>query len=179
MAPTQNWNVGHFMTVQPCTVAADLGLDDALDRMEANNIRHLLVTRNGRLVGVISNRDVTFAQSLPGMKAKKLVVADAMSEHVYMCSDDTPLEEVAEQMEDHRYGCAVVLQGDFVVGIFTTTDAMRAIRAILKGLPVQPRTVPTHLIDVTGERERIEHFVRLGDKMSASLKGPPPIGRVI
>jgi CBS domain-containing protein len=180
MAPNTNWKVGQFMTVQPCTVAADLALEDARDRMEANNIRHLLVTRLGRLVGVISNRDITFAQTLPGINTKKLEVGDAMTEHVYMCTADTPLEEVANEMEDHRYGCAVVLDDEFVVGIFTTIDAMRALRTMLHGSPVEPRTVPTHLIDVTEERQRVEHHVRIGnDYITSRLKGPPPIGRVI
>jgi acetoin utilization protein AcuB len=174
---SNDWNVGQFMTVQPCSVAADLALADALDRMEANNIRHLLVTRDSHLVGVISNRDVALAENLPGIKAKKLKVADAMSEHVYMCKASTPLEEVASEMEDHRYGCVVVLQDDLVVGIFTTTDAMRAIRTIISGTIVEPRTVPTHLVDVTAEREHIHHHVRIGAGMARATKGPPPIGK--
>jgi predicted transcriptional regulator len=163
------------MTVQPCSVAADLALADALDRMEANNIRHLLVTRDGHLVGVISNRDIALAESLPGIKAKKLKVADAMSEHVYMCNTDTPLEEVATEMEDHRYGCVAVLQDDLVVGIFTTTDAMRAIRTIVGGTIVEPRTVPTHLVDVTAEREHVPHHVRIGAGMAQAVKGQPSL----
>lgn len=175
MAIENDWNVGQFMTVQPCTVAADLALADALDRMEANNIRHLLVTRDAHLVGVISNRDISLAQSLPGINAKKLKVSDAMSEHVYMCDAATPLAEVAAEMEDHRYGCVVVLQDELVVGIFTTTDAMRAIRTIVSGTIVEPRTVPTHLVDVTAEREHIHHHVRIGAGMARAVRGQPSL----
>lgn len=160
--------VAHFMTPTPCTVGHDLSLADARDRMEANNIRHLLVTRSGRLVGLLSSRDVTFAQSLTGTKAKKIPVAEAMSDHVYTCSTDAPLDDVAAEMEEHRYGCAVVLDGEFVVGIFTTTDALRAVRALIRGEDVSPKTVPTHLVDVTGEREKVEHHVRLSETISSA-----------
>jgi hypothetical protein len=51
-------------------------------------------------------------------------------------------------------------------------------RTVLHGSPVEPRTVPTHLVDVTSERERVEHHVRIGDTIAARLHGPPPIGRV-
>jgi acetoin utilization protein AcuB len=163
MTAKENWTVEHFMTLQPCTVDYGLSLQDAKERMEANNIRHLVATRGNWLVGVLSSRDIAVAINLPGVKASKVTVGEAMSQHVYTCQTSEPLEEVATKMEEERYGCAVVLRGEAVVGIFTTTDALRALRAVIAGKPVEPRTVPTHLVDVTKERQRTEHHVRLGD----------------
>ena len=176
-APT--WTVSQFMTLQPCTVDIDLSLDDAGDRMQANNIRHLLVTKSSRLVGLLSTRDVSVSRSILGTrKDKKTKIADAMSQEVYTCAVDTPLEEVATQMEEHRYGCAVVLDDDFVVGIFTTTDAMRAVRTLIRGEAVEPRTIPTHLVDVSAERERVEHHVRLAERLG-SYGNDGTIGSVV
>lgn len=153
------------MTLQPCTVDVALSVDDAGDRMSANNIRHLLVLQDTRLVGVLSSRDIAFARGLLGPKAKQSSIADAMSTSVYTCSVDAPLQDVAAEMEGHRYGCAVILDDDFVVGIFTTTDAMRAIRVLVTGEKVEARTAPTHLVDLTAERKHVEHTVRLGDRL--------------
>ena len=91
---TQTWTVGQFMTERPCTVAHDLSLADASDRMEANNIRHLLVTWGNNLVGVLSSRDITFALSLPGTKVKSLEIGEFMSQKVYVCPVDAPLQAV-------------------------------------------------------------------------------------
>ena len=57
-------------------------------------------------------------------------VEEAMSVDVYSVAPDTPLLEVAGEMADHKYGCAVVTQGTHVVGIFTVVDALRALVAI-------------------------------------------------
>jgi CBS domain-containing protein len=174
----KSWTVSHFMTLQPCTVDHGLSLDDAGDRMTANNIRHLLVTRSGRLVGVLSNRDISVARAiLSKKKGDNAKIDEAMSEDVYTCGVDTALEEVATQMEEHRYGCAVILDDDFVVGIFTTTDAMRALRSVIRGEAVEPRTIPTHLVDVTAEREKVEHHVRLSDRLG-SYRNDGTIGTV-
>jgi CBS domain-containing protein len=107
------------------------------------------------------------------VKAKKIKVDEAMTEHVYTCTIDAPLGDVAAMMEEKRYGCAVVLQDDYVVGIFTTTDALRAVRTLIAGKKVERKATATHLVDVTGERERVEHRVRLSD----ALRGVGPRAR--
>jgi acetoin utilization protein AcuB len=49
---------------------------------------------------------------------------------VYCVSPDAPLVEVAREMAEHKYGSAVVVEGPKVVGVFTTTDALRALVAL-------------------------------------------------
>jgi acetoin utilization protein AcuB len=46
---------------------------------------------------------------------------------VYIVSPDAPIGEVASAMAEHKYGCAVVMNGTHLAGIFTTTDALRAL----------------------------------------------------
>lgn len=162
------------MTTEPCTVDEGLSLADAQDRMSANNIRHLLVSRDGRLVGVLSSRDVSFASSLPGVEAEKIQVGEAMSKAVYSCSKDAPLHEVAWQMEGHRWGCAVVLDGDTVVGIFTTTDALRALRQVVTGEMAEPAVTPTHRPEIGQERDLVKHHTRVSSSLAAHGVGPSP-----
>lgn len=153
------------MTYTPCTADEGLSILDAQDRMNANNIRHLLVTRNDHLVGVVSSRDVTFALSLPGVKPEKLTVFQAMTAAPFTCGPKAMLSEVCKEMEAHRYGCAVIVDDGLVTGIFTTTDALRAVRALATGEKVEPMIKPTHIVDQPKVRPHIEHSVRLGDRL--------------
>ena len=137
--------VAQYMTAEPATADRGLLLSDAQQRMDMDNIRHLVVLADGHLVGVLSTRDVAIALGVPGADAKKLTVADAMSGQPYVCGATTPISDVALAMEQHRYGCALVVDGDEVLGVFTTTDALRALRALATGRPAEAAVKPTHL----------------------------------
>jgi acetoin utilization protein AcuB len=160
------------MTQEPATVDAGLPIADALSRMELNNIRHLLVTRADRLVGVVSTRDLAVAASMPGVKADKEPVVAAMSPTVYVCDKECPLSAVAHDMEAHRYGCAVVAADGRVVGIFTTTDALRALRQLVVGNEVEPAVLPTHKVEHETERQMIEHHLRVGNSLYKAHVNP-------
>ena len=160
------------MTTEPCTVDEELTLADALDRMQANNIRHLLVSRNGRMVGLLSSRDVMFAVSFEHIEAKKLPVRDAMVRKVYSVQKGHDLAEVAFQMELHRYGCAVVLEDDTVVGVFTTTDALHALRQALVGHEVPAASDPTHKPTIGAERDVIEHHTHVSSSLASHHASP-------
>lgn len=138
--------VSRYMTREPATADEGLLLSDAEERMGIDNIRHLVVLdRMNNVVGVLSRGDITLALSLPGADRKKLRVRDAMSDNPYVCGPDVRISDVALAMESHRWGCAIVLEGDEVVGIFTTTDALRALRELASGMLAAPAVHPTHL----------------------------------
>lgn len=162
--------VGDFMTYTPCTADEGLSLLDAQDRMNANNIRHLLVTRNDHLVGVVSSRDLTFALSLPGVKAAKVTVFEAMTAAPFTCGPKANLAAVCQEMEEHRWGCAVIVDDGLVTGIFTTTDALRAVRALATGEMVEPMVKPTHIVDQPKVRPHVEHSYRLGEHMGSKVR---------
>lgn len=153
------------MTYTPCTADEGLSILDAQDRMNANNIRHLLITRNDHLVGVVSSRDITFALSLPGVKPEKVTVFQAMTAAPFTCGPRASLAEVCKEMEAHRYGCAVIVDDGLVTGIFTTTDALRAVRALATGEAVEPMVKPTHIVEQPKVRPHIEHSYRLGEHL--------------
>jgi acetoin utilization protein AcuB len=165
--------VAAFMTTEPATADEGLRLSDAQERMFLNNIRHLVVHREGRVTGIVSTRDVALAMSLSGSAAEKLKVRDAMSTSLYTCTPETRVGEVAEQMETHRYGCAVVVDQDVLVGVFTTTDALRALRQVIAGKPVEPAVTPTHHED---HSEDPRTFVKLARHRPIEDRSLWPIG---
>src|SRR5215471_9159245 len=77
--------------------------------MRENHIRHLPVLEAGKLIGVISDRDLHLVESLEDVDPTTVPVEDAMSEQPYAVGPDARLETVARVMAEHKYGCAVVL----------------------------------------------------------------------
>jgi acetoin utilization protein AcuB len=118
-----------FMTAAPHTIGRTQSLAMAQEKMRTLGVRHLPVLEGGRLAGVLSQRDAYFIETLGGVDPAKVAVEEAMSVDVYATSVDTPLSEVASTMAEHKYGCAVITQGQHVIGIFTTVDALRALAA--------------------------------------------------
>lgn len=116
--------VSAYMTPSPHSINADLDLSAAKAMMKKYSIRHLPVRSAGKLVGVLTDRDVKLGTSLD--RAEKLVVDEVMTPEPYSVTPDTALAEVVKQMAKKKYGCAIVKekQGN-VVGIFTASDALR------------------------------------------------------
>jgi acetoin utilization protein AcuB len=135
--------VSDYMTACPVTVQTGLRLSDALDRMYSDNIRHLpVVDDNGRLVGLLSTRDIAAASALRSLDPDRTTVENAMATVPFTCADHSPLLAVVERMEEHRLGSTVVTRDEKPIGIFTTTDALRALRSQLLGQPVEPLLPP-------------------------------------
>ena len=92
-------------------------------------VRHLPVLHGGTLVGVVSERDIALVESLPGVDMDQVSVDEAMTEDPYTAATDASLSQVSTEMAERRIGAAIVVEGDDerVVGVFTTTDALRAL----------------------------------------------------
>ncbi|HVW24460.1 MAG TPA: CBS domain-containing protein [Polyangiaceae bacterium] len=112
------------MTAATHSVGKDQTLAVAHGLMQAHDIRHLPVLEGGKLVGVVSERDLYFLETIAGVDPAAELVEQAMSPDVYGVSPEIQIETVATEMAKHRYGCAVVVEGSKVVGVFTTTDAL-------------------------------------------------------
>lgn len=120
------------MTLVPRTVGSTISVTKAKQLMEDLDIRHLPVLKEGRLVGLISERDINLAKSFRG--PGELSVEDVMSIEPFVIKPDALVEEVTSQMVSRKFGSAIVQsETGKVVGIFTTTDALRLIRDLLKG----------------------------------------------
>lgn len=118
-----------------------LGRNDPLvaaDRlMETERIRHLLILdEEGRLAGVISQRDIFFNALLRalgfGARAKEhafegLRAKDCMVENVVTIPADATLSRAASVMSQMKVGCLPVLEGDQLVGIITESDLVRVL----------------------------------------------------
>ena len=119
------------MTMMPHTIGDDIPIKKAMEIMREFRIRHLPVQKGGKLVGVITDRDIKLARSFQGQD--ELVVNDVMTPDPYTVHPDAELDEVVLNMAEHKYGCAVVQQSNGkVVGILTDNDSLRILGETLR-----------------------------------------------
>lgn len=125
-----NRTVAGWMSSQPHTIGDDQALSLALERMQSLGVRHLAVLHGGHLVGVVSSRDIALVESLPGTDLDVVTVIEAMTEDPWTVTAERELSAVAREMAKRRIGTALVVEAagsDVLVGVFTTTDALRAL----------------------------------------------------
>ncbi|MEO6418514.1 MAG: CBS domain-containing protein, partial [Polyangiaceae bacterium] len=85
-----------------------------------------------KLVGVVSERDLTQLRALADHPSRE-IVEEAMTRDPYVVSPTTPLNRVARELAGHKYGSAIVMDGPSLVGVLTTTDALVVLADILEG----------------------------------------------
>lgn len=123
--------ISKFMTSMPHTIGKDIPVSKALEMMREHRIRHLPVQSEGRLVGVLSDRDIRTASAFQG--AGDLTVEDVMTQDPYAVRPEAAVNEVVSEMAAHKYGCAIVRQDNGkVVGIFTDNDGLRYLADVLE-----------------------------------------------
>jgi acetoin utilization protein AcuB len=125
------------------TIHPDLSLQEALKLMREEHIRRFPVVDNhGRLVGIVSERDLLHAApsdvtSLSiweiNYLLSKITVKKVMTRDVITIPEDTPLEEAARLMADHKIGGLPVVRAGELVGIVTETDLFKIFLEMLGG----------------------------------------------
>jgi acetoin utilization protein AcuB len=122
------------MTTSPRSLDIDAPVSAAQDLMIDLEIRHLPITESGRLVGILSDRDIAFASnSDTGELGDRLRVRDVCSLEVYRVTPEEPLDAVLAEMANRRIGSVVVTEGERIAGLFTATDACRCFADHLRG----------------------------------------------
>ena len=124
-----------FMTPFPYSIDVDAPLAEAHALMRNHHFRHLPVTSAQAIVGILTDRDINLVLGAdfgnPG--ERELRVRDAYVERPCVVPASTPVANVARTMAENRLGAAIVTKHDKLVGIFTVTDACRALAEVLEG----------------------------------------------
>ncbi len=120
------------MTPSPFCIEATASLDEARELMRSQHIRHLPVIARGRLLGLVTDRDLALVLSLPRLDPADVDIADVMRTAYVTAAPDTPLADVAAEMADGKHDVALVVHRGEVVGIVTTVDVCRALAHILR-----------------------------------------------
>ena len=108
----------------------------ALGLCRERRIRHLPVLEGGRLVGVVSDRDLRSATPAFGDPARAAALAevrvgDVMARDVVTARPDDPIDDAANVMREGGINCLPVLEEDELVGIVTSSDVMESLVLLL------------------------------------------------
>jgi acetoin utilization protein AcuB len=118
--------VEEYTSPSVTTIRSEESLDKAMELMQEHKIRHLPVTQNGSIVGIISERDVLTHVGKDW--SRMLKIEDIMATSILTVSKNESLGEVAFLLSSKKIGSVLVLDNDeSLYGIFTTTDALNAL----------------------------------------------------
>lgn len=124
-------HIKKYMTTDVQTIGDQQPMAVAHQMMRKQSIRHLPVLHDGKLVGVVTDRDLRLIETLRDVDPAQVPVSEAMTADVYTVGPDASLDDVVGSMAAAKYGSAVVVDHGHVVGIFTTVDACRAFADLL------------------------------------------------
>ena len=131
--------VNEIMMGAPVTLKPQDTLDLANDLISLGQIRHIPVVDDGRLVGLLSERDLlgAAAKAIFGLKQKSksallksVLIKDVMKKKVITVKPDTPIKEAARTMKEKKIGCVPVVSEGAVVGLVTVTDILRYVEQL-------------------------------------------------
>jgi CBS domain-containing protein len=131
--------VREIMMGSPVTLKPDETLDLANDVIFLGRIRHIPIVEDGRLVGLLSERDMmgAAATTIFGLKRKSksallksVLIKDVMKRKVVTVKPDTTIKDVAHLMKEKKIGCVPVVDEGSLVGLVTTTDILRYVEGL-------------------------------------------------
>jgi CBS domain-containing protein len=132
--------VSDCMTREVVTLDEEQSLREALTVQQRHRIRHIPVVAAGRIVGILTDRDLKRASPslLSGIDQEQYDkvldttrVGQVMTRNPYTVTPATPLKDVAKILIDRKFGALPVIEKKLLVGIVTDIDLLRALYEIL------------------------------------------------
>jgi acetoin utilization protein AcuB len=117
--------VREWMSKLPAEVDRHEPLEAVVREMRANHCHHVPIMDGAHLFGILSREDLHELALHEGVR--KRVAGDVCCRDLLTVGPMTPVIEVAEAMLERGVGSALVIDGDLLVGIFTSTDALRVL----------------------------------------------------
>jgi acetoin utilization protein AcuB len=162
--------VREVMATHPITVRPHETARHAYQLMRDNRFRHLPVVEDGRLVGILSDRDLRPVLLSPGLARAR--VRELMSEDLTTVGPDTPIEEAASLLVVKKIGCLPVMAQGQLVGIVTETDLL-AVLVELLGLLTQSTRLDVGVAGGPDAYERIVEIIRAHEGRILSVGAVP------
>jgi len=145
------------MIVDPITIGPDAKISDALALMQRYRISGVPVTQNGKLVGILTNRDLRFESRFD------LPISEVMTkEHLITVPVGTTLEQAEEILHRHRVEKLLVVDKDYILkGLITVKDIQKKLKYPNSAKDEQGRLRVGAAIGATGDfLERAHELVR-------------------
>jgi acetoin utilization protein AcuB len=169
------------MTPGVFTASPDTTIAEALNITRSHRIRHLPVVSGGRLVGLVTDRDLRLA--MPPIWAEQRdelkqalhtrTVGEVMVKDIITAAPTMPVEEAAKLLYENRIGCLPIMDGDELVGILTETDLLRALVELF-GTHQPSSRIEVRMPNKPGELARVVRLVGIEHKVNITGLVLPP-----
>ncbi len=122
------------MAQNPLTLDRNETLDLAESIMNLGRIRHMPVVDDGRVIGILSQRDLFrsalltalgFGRKTTTALIKTIKIKEVMTEDVITIAPETTIKDAARTMIDKKIGCLPVVENEKLIGLLTETDILR------------------------------------------------------
>jgi CBS domain-containing protein len=135
----------HVIDIMPekmVTISADDTLATVEDIMTLGQVRHMPVVRGGKLVGVVSERDLLRASlsnlnELGSQQRRAFLqvveINRVMSQPPIVIEPESSVEDAARAMVENKIGCLPVVEGEKLLGLVTETDVLAYFAGIAPG----------------------------------------------
>lgn len=181
--------VGRIMRTDLVTVRPDFPLTEAREIIEQRGIEHLLVVnRDGKLVGLVSDRDIlinwssaatTLSSHELNYLLNKVTMSMIMRKRVVTITPDTTIERAALTIKEKRIGSLPVLENGKLRGIITRTDVMEVLLDAI-GVGEDARRLEVIFRDQIGALAKVTQVlsnkgINIQSTMSCPVKSYPGI----
>lgn len=138
-------SIRELMTHAPLSVSPHTPVDEARALMQQHRIRHLPVLDNGRLVGMVSDRDICLVLPSPatslsvyeiGYLLTRLTVGEIMTYFPITIGADRPVAEAVKRMLAYNIGALPVVEHGQLLGMLTRTNLLQALLQAQAAWPV-------------------------------------------
>jgi CBS domain-containing membrane protein len=142
--------VWQLMSRDVATLDANTTLNVADDLMQLKRIRHLPVLAGGRLVGLVTQRDLFLAgvSSVLNFRRQaekewlgRIKIEEVMTTRLVTVAPESDIAEAVARMLEHKIGCLPVVAAGKLVGLLSETDCLRYLQRILSIADVKRRLV--------------------------------------
>ncbi|MEN9930636.1 MAG: hypothetical protein RL604_883 [Pseudomonadota bacterium] len=127
--------ITEIMSSPPITGTLDDFLSEVKEMLAVNNIKHLVIIEEGKLMGVLSERDLLLAIS-PYVNSNVYTTRDLatlnqrvgqiVERHPLYLDDQSELEDAIDMLDKNHISCIPIVDADFVpVGVVTKSDIIR------------------------------------------------------
>jgi CBS domain-containing protein len=120
-----------IMNKKLVTLDSTVSVSEVARMMNKNNVSCIVLTRNEKLQGMITERDLLSKVIVPNKKPLELTAHEIMTSPITVVSPLTPVNDVAQKMLDKKIRRVVVADGERPLGIITVTDFVKHIHTIL------------------------------------------------
>ena len=159
--------VGERMSHPVITIPPDMPVVEALNLMRKEKIRRTPVLKDGKVVGIVSDKDLLNASPSPATSLSvweinylmsKILVRDVMTKNVLTVTEATPIEEAALIMANNKIGGLPVVRDGHLVGIITETDLFKLFPELM-GARLEGVRVTAYIPDTPGTLAKLTQAI--------------------